>query len=297
MVQRQLDRVFAAAAQGGQQFLHLPYSTAAAAAAAAPPVRFRSSASEASPFSALVCLGSPLGCFLSLRGQRLGRGFELPLCRSMLYNIFSRTAPVAYRIEPLLVQRADGAGGGGGGGGGSGGDDDDEGTETENDDDGSGGGGGDDGMPFPPPEYVPFAGAKSGKRLHIKLRQAISSTADTLHRSVSDMQDAVHQTTKSVIGVVNGLQGWLGVARDNLAGGKAADESSAGRARARKGAFGRDEGDDGAPWALNGGGRVDYQLQETEFEAAGEYLAALKAHTSYFSSVDIVSFILHDVCR
>ena len=48
-------------------------------------------------------------------------------------------------------------------------------------------------------------------------------------------------------------------------------------------------------WAINCGGRVDYQLQETEFEAAGEYLAALKAHNSYFSSEDVAAFIINEV--
>ena len=32
----------------------------------------------------------------------------------------------------------------------------------------------------------------------------------------------------------------------------------------------------GHGWVLNGGSRVDYQLQESELEAAGEYLSALK---------------------
>ena len=48
-------------------------------------------------------------------------------------------------------------------------------------------------------------------------------------------------------------------------------------------------------WTINGGRRVDYQLQESGLEAAGEYLAAIKAHNSYYISEDVASFILHEV--
>ena len=41
--------------------------------------------------------------------------------------------------------------------------------------------------------------------------------------------------------------------------------------------------------------RVDYVLQETELEAAQEYLAALKAHNSYFHNPDVAAFIVHEV--
>ena len=40
---------------------------------------------------------------------------------------------------------------------------------------------------------------------------------------------------------------------------------------------------------------MDYQLQESEFEAAQEYFAALKAHNSYFGSEDVAAFIAHEV--
>ena len=45
-------------------------------------------------------------------------------------------------------------------------------------------------------------------------------------------------------------------------------------------------------WAINGGGRVDYVLQETELEAAQEYFAALKAHNCYFKHADLAAFIV-----
>ena len=48
-------------------------------------------------------------------------------------------------------------------------------------------------------------------------------------------------------------------------------------------------------WLINGGARVDYVLQETELEAAQEYLAALKAHNSYFINADVAAFLVHEV--
>ena len=48
-------------------------------------------------------------------------------------------------------------------------------------------------------------------------------------------------------------------------------------------------------WTINGGARVDYVLQESEFEAANEYLAAMKAHNSYFGSADVAAFVVHEV--
>ena len=246
-----------------------------------------------SAFSALVCLGSPIGCFLSLRRQRLGRTFEMPQCQSALYNIFARTDPVAYRIEPLLVETGAALGAPGEASAAaqaraapdeqdaSGAESETlEGHDSESDED----------PILPPPEYVPFAGAKSGKRLHIKLRQAISSTADTLQRSVNEVQDAVERARS----VASALQGWLAGARSNVA--DAASEESTGTRRRRAKAQSTAGGSDAPAWAINGGNRVDYQLQETELEAAQEYLAALKAHTCYFGNADLASFFLREIC-
>ncbi|DAZ95455.1 TPA: hypothetical protein N0F65_013024 [Lagenidium giganteum] len=52
----------------------------------------------------LFCLGSPVGLFLKVRGQKLQRDFCLPTCLR-LFNIYHPYDPVAYRIEPILNQR------------------------------------------------------------------------------------------------------------------------------------------------------------------------------------------------
>eukprot|EP00966_Prymnesium_polylepis_P031199 725437-Prymnesium_polylepis.4 len=53
--------------------------------------------------SAFFAMGSPLGCFLSLRGATLGRSFVLEHC-PRVYNVFHPHDPVAYRLEPLLAE-------------------------------------------------------------------------------------------------------------------------------------------------------------------------------------------------
>ena len=73
----------------------------------------------------------------------------------------------------------------------------------------------------------------------------------------------------------------------------AADEEGAASAREEDGAQGVRALH--ATWAVNGGGRVDYQLQESELEAVHEYMAALRAHNTYFSNPDVAAFLLHEV--
>ena len=80
-------------------------------------------------------------------------------------------------------------------------------------------------------------------------------------------------------GVASTVQGWLG---------KAHEKSELG---------------DGQPggvgavvsFALNGGERVDWQLQESEFDLAQEYVAALQAHNSYFAKADVAAFLVNEV--
>ena len=69
------------------------------------------------------------------------------------------------------------------------------------------------------------------------------------------------------------------------------------RSDARREAAGEAPGDGriAMGWAVNGGGRVDYQLQESELEIAHEYLAALRAHNTYFSNPDVAAFLIHEV--
>ena len=221
-------------------------------------------------FHALVTLGSPLGCFLAVRGAQLGQSFELPACHSTIFNIFARNDPVAYRLEPLLLEWQQAV------------------RDSDMEVEGGGRASPDVKQPeLPPPVYVPFAGAKTGTRLHIKLRQAWNS-------HVNEMHDVVNRASTNLYGmasVVQGaMQGFLGAPSGGSKGSSGDLQRTGGS---------RGEPADGAAvtvrWAINQGARVDYVLQETEFEAANEYLAALKAHNSYFASADIAAFLVHEV--
>jgi DDHD domain len=48
--------------------------------------------------------------------------------------------------------------------------------------------------------------------------------------------------------------------------------------------------------ALNQGRRIDYMLQEKEIENANEYVAALAAHSSYWTEKDLSLFISRQIC-
>jgi hypothetical protein len=47
--------------------------------------------------------------------------------------------------------------------------------------------------------------------------------------------------------------------------------------------------------SLNQGRRIDYMIQEREIEAANEYVAALAAHSSYWTEKDLSLFIARQI--
>ncbi|KAM9726907.1 SEC23-interacting protein isoform 1-T1 [Menidia menidia] len=52
-------------------------------------------------------LGSPIGVFLTVRGQeKIDETYQLPTCRGF-FNIYHPLDPVAYRIEPMIVPELD----------------------------------------------------------------------------------------------------------------------------------------------------------------------------------------------
>ena len=61
------------------------------------------------------------------------------------------------------------------------------------------------------------------------------------------------------------------------------------RARVRR-VSGEDEPSE-LPFALNNGGRVDWQLPESEDFVTHAYVAAMAAHAAYFKSEDVAAFV------
>ena len=95
-----------------------------------------------------------------------------PRCRRY-YNVYHRSDPVAYRIEPLLYDTV--------------------GDEASNG--------------APPPAYVPFAGDKGGERLHVKLRRKVEGvvhTASAVQHWFEQIGDSIGQTARSIEGAIKG---------------------------------------------------------------------------------------------
>ena len=231
-----------------------------------------------------------------MRGQRLGRRYLLPrrLGRrpTQLFNVFARNDPVAYRLEPLLAE------------------------EDDEDDEAAGAAAASaerspkraDPKPppeLPPPVYVPYAGDRYGTRLHIKLRQATNAYIHDVYDAKSRLYHNVYEVASSITDWFGGSSASAAASGSSASGSgasgsgsaaSAAGEGSAGGGRGGQHGGGQHGGGD-APveWALNGGGRVDYQLQESELEAAHEYLAALKGHNGYWGNPDVAAFIVHEV--
>jgi len=284
-------------------------------------------------FSALVTLGSPLGCFLAVRAQRLGKTFELPQASSTIYNIFARNDPVAYRLEGMLLEGAaeevaDAAPW-------SPPDEDDDIEWKE--------------APPPPtrmlsipmgftkpkagpivlapPVHVPFATLKASERRKkivesTNIGDLANRTTTTLLQGVGGVAQGVGGVAKGSVQKVNGVakisvekvsgqvQG-MGTALKGLLqidpmkskmskSNSLSEEGSLNNAlqRAPSSFHGEQRlfGSEPVSWLVNGGGRVDYELQETEGDALKQpYGLALKAHTGYFTNPDVAAFLVHEV--
>lgn len=244
------------------------------------------------PLKGFVALGSPVACFLALRGHNLGRSFTFPDCRRF-FNIFDPNDAVAYRIEPLLLEddltlvassTATPDDGGAEGANGATVDADDEIVVAEILAASISGGkvdeieaaqGASDAVQarrelcdhasqtkLLPPAPVPSAGASTARWVQLRLRKAVAG-------GVTDVAK----------GVASWLGGW-GASPQEL--GEMASPAE----------------DEGPSWALNDGERVDWVLQPSTVELAGstsEYFAALKAHSTYWLTADVPYFIVHEV--
>ena len=191
--------------------------------------------------SACVALGSPVGCFLALRGVRPGPSFKLPRC-SRYFNVYHRNDVVAYRLEPLL--RHD--------------------------------------LPPLPPAYVPFARGRDGQRLHVRLKQSIRN----VQRATSAVNTWVAARISAAAETFDRGMGKC-TSRENDASVATSQSTQEATSTSEQAAM--------FDMALNGGQRVDWIIQESELEAANEYISAAQAHTSYWQNEDIVAFLLNNV--
>lgn len=264
------------------------------------------------PVDNFICIGSPLGLFLALRGVDPTKGRALgttPTSQSKsshtsdglpaanrIYNLYQPYDPVAYRMEPLIVA------------------------------------GGEKRKPVFAPYY------KGGRRLHIGMAEFAEDFGGSVSKaalgSVSVMRMAAGYLGKAVIASK--------VAKQTEKAGVALDPASAAAAAAEQEDLDAEEGTpadeadvesksnalESAIWRLTAGkgdiaagpllrsggssevpsgakagepvserktaaGRVDFVLQDSPTENA--YLAAIKAHFCYWSSYDTALFILRAV--
>jgi pimeloyl-ACP methyl ester carboxylesterase len=187
--------------------------------------------------SACVALGSPVGCFLALRGQRPGPDFVLPRC-PRYFNLYHRSDVVAYRLEPLLTAAAQ------------------------------------------PPAFVPFARGRDGQRLHVRLQQTIRD----VQRKTNALSAWVSARVESAAATFDRRQ-----AQERAAAAQAEEAASPMSSRSAEASVGA------VRIALNAGERVDWIIQESELEAANEYLSATQAHQGYFVNEDVAAFVLNQV--
>jgi len=246
--------------------------------------------------SAFFAMGSPLGCFLSLRGATLGRSFVLEHC-PRVYNVFHPHDPVAYRLEPLLAETyGEGA---------------EEGEESEEADQGG----------DARHSHNSEEGAEGDPWMvdeNERARQAIDEEDDwsTDQQAMATPRAQVGPTEKQVAGVLPpAVIPYSGISRVESIKQAVTSVSASDVARSFSSWFGfrtvtgeeeemgdlqemaaarEADGSERINYALNDGGRVDYALQTSKVELASMYMSALQAHSSYWSHPDVAAFIVQE---
>jgi hypothetical protein len=239
----------------------------------------------------LVLLGSPLGCFLALRGvgggagPRLGAPASAPLMRldpraplsshglpavARLYNLYSSHDPVAYRLEPLAGGAA----------------------------------------AAPRAAYAPCAAG--GRPLHLAAAEAAEGAAGaaarwgaavrgafSLRRGAAALPEAAAgaEMAEADAADADAAAAAAGLPAAPASPVKGAAEASAlwrvagGRAAAAAAAAAASASASAAPAADPG--RVDFVLQESTLSATAgsQYLLAIGAHFSYWADADVALFV------
>ncbi|TPX44308.1 hypothetical protein SeLEV6574_g04574 [Synchytrium endobioticum] len=225
----------------------------------------------------LLTIGSPVGLFLLLKGDRLrppvpgihagdddiegDYGVSRPACNS-LYNIFHPHDPVAYRMEPLVDKR----------------------QSREK------------------PAMIPYRkGGITGSLIGIhdlgsSLLGTLGNYLPTFSRSTpSASQPPKDVELETMSGVAAPQQHILSLDRIEAGGGEENMNKKAvpPRTDSPDPAAMHGSGDHSSNfYNLNPRGRIDFSLQEGIMES--QYLSALSAHFGYYSDLDIASFLLSE---
>uniref|UniRef100_A0A8C4WZC3 DDHD domain-containing protein n=1 Tax=Eptatretus burgeri TaxID=7764 RepID=A0A8C4WZC3_EPTBU len=231
----------------------------------------------------LFALGSPIAAYLAARGQDTLCGYQLSGC-AQVFNIFHPLDPVAYRLEPLLVNDVP--------------------------------------PPVLLPhhrgrERLHREVRAAILRLSVPLRAAWKAlqhqlagggeTAEEVtqkkeggamegqHQDVGEHQrESVKKSDKESEETATGMH-----AKESAAKGESDQEPGlAPKTNSDSSDVEKPDGAEAAPMGrLNGGRRVDFVLQEAPIESVNEYLFALQSHLCYWESEDTALFLLKEMYR
>ncbi|KAF4697206.1 hypothetical protein FOZ62_025260, partial [Perkinsus olseni] len=114
-----------------------------------------------------------------------------------------------------------------------------------------------------PPEHVPDYSGGGGVKAHVQLKGVMKAFADSAY----DVATKDGGIKKAFIAPMKSL---LGLDADEVASLQTATESIK---------------------ALNGGERIDWELQEGLIESANDYVTAVVSHNRYFNNADFAAFV------
>lgn len=210
---------------------------------------------------AFFAIGSPIPVFLTVRGLRsLQKSFKFPTCQNF-FNIFHPFDPIAYRLEPLF----------------------------------------DKSFANLSPVQIPHH--KGRKRMHLQLRE-------NLWRMGSGLRERVVQSIKPVWDSLNAIKRIqmspspsmydVDVTDASTDDGELHRSTSTQELETSNSQKVSDDpleqrADDTLVPGINGGGRIDYVLQEKPIEFFNEYIFALATHACYWASEDTALFIVRKI--
>jgi phospholipase DDHD2 len=193
------------------------------------------------------------------RGRRIKSDFQFPTCKKF-YNIFHPLDPVVYRLEPLI----------------------DEDMQRVN-----------------PYLIEHHAGMRTVYKIQ-KITSDISKGIVNLQSDITKGIESFHsdfskgiESIQNVFNTVTRPSLWFSTIKSSCDGNKNLTPNQ----NASVGPPARLRCDIKvspelmmANIPLNEGNRVDYMLQETPWETANPYVAALSAHSSYFDNIDVARY-------
>ncbi|XP_077352547.1 SEC23-interacting protein isoform X2 [Festucalex cinctus] len=202
-------------------------------------------------------LGSPVGMFLTVRGlEKIEENYQLPTCKGF-FNIYHPLDPVAYRIEPMIIQD----------------------------------------LELKPVLIPHHKGRKrlhlelkeSLSRMGSDLKQGVISSLKSAWQTLNDFARA-HTSSAQ-------LQAELAMVADQIEEQEKRAQDLTEQKAPEVPEAPKEEEPEVKIGMLNGGNRIDFVLQEKPIESFNEYLFALQSHLCYWESEDTALLILKEIYK